>query len=88
MVDEENQEIEQDVEAAADEALEALNAQQAAWLEDHPWAGAAETRAEQRKAEREKKKDEKARAAAERERAAAEAAATSAVKDLLEEYKE
>ena len=87
-VDEENQEIEQDVEAAADEALEALNAQQAAWLDAHPWAGAAESRAEQRRSERERRKDEKARAAAERERAAAEAAATSAVKDLLEEYKE
>lgn len=87
-VDEENQEVEAALNAAADEALAALTAQQAAWLEEHPWAGAAETRAEQRKAERERKKAEKERAAAERERAAAEAAATANVKDLLEEYKE
>ena len=80
-MDEENQEIEQDVETAADEALAALTAQQTAWLDEHPWAGVAETRAEQRKAERERKK-------AEKERAAAEAAATANVKDLLEEYKE
>ena len=87
-MDEENQEVEQDVESSADEALAALTAQQAAWLEEHPWAEAAGTRAEQRRAERERRKAEKDRAAAEKERAAAEAAAASSVKDLLEEYKE
>ena len=58
-VDEENQEVEAALNAAADEALAALTAQQTAWLEEHPWAGAAETRAEQRRAERERRKAEK-----------------------------
>ena len=58
-VDEENQEVEAALNTAADEALAALTAQQAAWLEEHPWAGAAETRAEQRRAERERRKAEK-----------------------------
>ena len=44
--------------ASADEALEALNAQQTAWLNEHPWADAALTRAEQRRAERARKKEE------------------------------
>ena len=58
-VDEENQEVEAALNTAADEALAALTAQQTAWLEEHPWAGAAETRAEQRRAERERRKAEK-----------------------------
>lgn len=58
-MDEENTEIEEDIAAAADEALAALNAQQTAWLDEHPWAEAAMTRAEQRRAERARKKEEK-----------------------------
>ena len=57
-MDEENTEIEEDISASADEALEALNAQQTAWLNEHPWADAALTRAEQRRAERARKKEE------------------------------
>lgn len=58
-MDEENTEIEEDISSAADEALEALTAQQTAWLDEHPWADAALTRAEQRRAERERRKAEK-----------------------------
>ncbi|MCR5519750.1 MAG: hypothetical protein K6F21_05420 [Bacteroidales bacterium] len=57
--DEEAQVADQEVDAAMDEALAALTAQQAAWLDEHPWAEAAMTRAEQRKAEREKRKAER-----------------------------
>ena len=57
--DEENQEVEAALDAAADDALAALTAQQTAWLDEHPWADAALTRAEQRRAERERRKAEK-----------------------------
>ena len=57
-IDEVNQEEEASVDAAVDEALAALNAQQTAWLEEHPWAEAAMTRAEQRREERARKKEE------------------------------
>ena len=56
---EENDEIDAAVDAAADEALAALNAQQTAWLDEHPWAEAALTRAEQRKAERARRREER-----------------------------
>ena len=56
---EENDEIDAAVDAAADEALAALNAQQTAWLDDHPWAEAALSRAEQRKADRARKREER-----------------------------
>ena len=59
-MNEENQEIEAAADAAADAALEELAAQQTAWLDEHPWAEAAQSRAEQRKAERERRKAEKA----------------------------
>ena len=49
-MDEETRELEDDISAAADEALAALTAQQTAWLDEHPWADAALTRAEQRRA--------------------------------------
>ena len=58
-MDEETRELEEDISAAADEALAALNAQQTAWLDEHPWADAAMSRAEQRRAERARKKEEK-----------------------------
>ena len=69
--DEENQEVEAALDAAADDALAALTAQQTAWLDEHPWADAALTRAEQRRAERERRKAEKD-AAAEKGRVEAE----------------
>ena len=56
-MDEENQEIERALDEAADEALAALTAQQTAWLDEHPWADAAMTRAEQRRAERARRKE-------------------------------
>ena len=52
----ENEELEAELNAAADEALAALNAQQAAWLEEHPWAEAAMSRAEQRRDQRARKR--------------------------------
>ena len=55
--EEEFQEIEKELDAEVDEALDALNAQQLAWLEEHPWAGAALTRAEQRKIDRARRKE-------------------------------
>jgi hypothetical protein len=55
---EEDKDVAAALDAAADEALAALNAQQTAWLKEHPWAEAAMTRAEQRKAERVKRKEE------------------------------
>ena len=58
-IDEETRELEEDISAAADEALAALNAQQTAWLDEHPWADAALSRAEQRRAERARRKEER-----------------------------
>ena len=54
---EENEEEEASLDAAVDEALAALTAQQAAWLEDHPWAEAAMSRAEQRREQRARKRE-------------------------------
>ena len=61
-MDEENQEMEAALDAAADEALDELNARQAAWLDEHPWAEAAQSRAEQRKAERARRREERSAA--------------------------
>ena len=58
-IQEENDEIDAALDAAADEALAALNEQQSAWLDEHPWAEAAMTRAEQRKAERARRREER-----------------------------
>ena len=70
--EEENQELDAALDADLDEALASLNAQQVAWLDEHPWAEAALSRAEQRRAERERRKAEKEAAAAEKGRAAVE----------------
>ncbi|MCR4571568.1 MAG: hypothetical protein K5652_05155 [Bacteroidales bacterium] len=70
--EEENQEQDAALDAALDEALASLNAQQVAWLDEHPWAEAALSRAEQRRAERERRKAEKEAAASEKGRAAVE----------------
>lgn len=56
---EETEELDAAIVEAADEALEALNAEHLKWLAEHPFADAALTRAEQRRAERERRKAEK-----------------------------
>ena len=58
--EEETQQLEDTLAASADEALASLNAQQTAWLEEHPWAEAAKNRAAQRRAERDRKREERA----------------------------
>ena len=53
---EEQEEIDASLQAAADEALYALGDEHLKWLEGHPWAEAALSRAEQRKAARARRK--------------------------------
>ena len=57
---EEQEEIDASLQAAADEALYALGDEHLKWLEGHPWAEAALSRAEQRKAARARRKTDAA----------------------------